>query len=314
MADFTSGFWTWFIIIPTLAGIVGLFWLNRWTAAPRRKGEEATDTTGHVWDEDLRELNNPLPRWWLNLFYLTLVFGLVYLVLYPGLGTLAGVLGWTQQGQYEKEIAAADKRYGALYEKYLGQDLRTLAANAQATKTGERLFVNYCTGCHGSDARGGPGYPNLRDDDWLWGGTPEAIEASILNGRQGAMPAWGAVLGPEGVRNVAEYVLSLSGRRTVDATAAAAGKEKFQQLCVACHGPEGKGNTAVGAPNLTDDVWLYGGTRQAVMESIEKGRRGQMPAHRDFLGEAKVHVVAAYVYSLSRPPAPAPKVAASSKP
>ncbi len=312
MTDFTSGFWTWFIIIPTLAGIVGLFWLNRWMAAPRRKGEE--ETTGHVWDEDLRELNNPLPRWWLNLFYLTLVFGLVYLVLYPGLGTVAGVLGWTQQGQYEKEIAQADKRYGALYEKYLSQDLRVVAANAEATKTGERLFVNYCTGCHGSDARGGPGFPNLRDSDWLWGGTPEAIEATILNGRQGAMPAWGAVLGREGVHSVAEYVLSLSGKRTVNQTAAAAGKQKFQQLCVACHGPEGKGNTAVGAPNLTDDVWLYGGTQQAVMESIEKGRRGQMPAHRDFLGEAKVHVVAAYVYSLSPPPAPAPKVAASSKP
>ena len=309
MADFVSGFWNWFIVIPTLASIVALFWLDRWLSTPRRKSDETTKTTGHVWDEDLQELNNPLPRWWLNLFYITLVFGAVYLVLYPGLGAFAGLLGWTQQGQYEKELASADQRFGELYEKYLRQNIKELAADPDAVKTGERLFVNYCTGCHGSDARGAPGYPNLRDNDWLWGGEPETIEATILNGRSGAMPAWGPVLGPEGVFNVAEYVLSLSGKRAVNEKAAAAGKQKFQQLCVACHGPEGKGNPALGAPNLTDDVWLYGSTQRAVMESIEKGRAGRMPAHKEFLGEAKVHLLAAYIYSLLHPPAQAKEAA-----
>jgi cytochrome c oxidase cbb3-type subunit 3 len=253
-----------------------------------------------VWDEDLQELNNPLPKWWLNLFYITLVFGIGYLALFPGLGTFKGLLGWTEKGQYEREIAAADKQFNPLYEKYLKEDLKQLAANPEALKTGGRLFVNYCTGCHGSDAGGGPGFPNLRDEDWLYGGDPKTIETTILNGRQGAMPAWGAVLGPDGVANVAEYVLSLSGR-SVNDTIAATGKEKFMQLCVACHGPDGKGNQAMGAPNLTDNIWLYGGSKNTIMETIDKGRSGRMPAHGEFLGEAKVHLLAAYVYSLSHP-------------
>jgi cytochrome c oxidase cbb3-type subunit 3 len=299
MADFTSSFWSWYIAVPTIIGIAALFWLNRAMTTPRRKRDETTTkTTGHVWDEDLRELNNPLPRWWLNLFYITLVFGVVYLLLYPGLGSFAGLLGWTQRGQYQQQLAAAEERYGKLYERYLRQDIATLATEPEAIKTGERLFVNYCTQCHGSDARGAPGYPNLRDNDWLWGGDPKTIETTILNGRQGAMPAWGPVLGRDGVFNVSEYVLSLSGKR-VNEAAAAEGKVKFQQLCVACHGPEGKGNPALGAPNLTDDVWLYGGTQRTIMQTITNGRSGRMPPHKDFLGEAKVHVLAAYVYSLS---------------
>ena len=257
MADFTSGFWSWYIIIGAGGGIVAMFWLNRWmSGGARPRAGEKPKPMGHVWDEDLQELSNPLPKWWLNLFYITLVFGIGYLVLYPGMGTFKGVLGWTETGQYEKEIAAADKQFNPLYEKYLKEDLKILAANPEALKTGARLFVNYCTGCHGSDAGGGPGFPNLRDEDWLYGGDPKTIETTILNGRQGAMPAWGAVLGPDGVANVAEYVLSLSGR-SVNETVAAAGKEKFMQLCVACHGPDGKGNQAMGAPNLTDNIWLY---------------------------------------------------------
>lgn len=303
MADFTSGFWSVFIVIGALGGIAGLFWLNRWMTTPRRKSEETTQTTGHVWDGDLKELNNPLPRWWLNMFYLTLVFGMGYLVFYPGLGNFAGTLGWSQQTQYERELADAERRFGGLYEQYLRESLYTLAADPQAMKTGERLFVNYCTGCHGSDARGAPGYPNLRDRDWLWGGDPETIKTTIMEGRSGTMPAWGAALGREGVFNVGEYVLSLSGKRVINANAAAAGKEKFDQMCVACHGADGRGNPALGAPNLTDNVWLYGDSQRVVMETIESGRNGRMPAHKDFLGEAKAHVLAAYVYSLSRPPA-----------
>ncbi len=302
MADFTSAFWNWYIIVPVVVGIVAMFILNRWMTEPRRKEGEKPKSMGHVWDEDLQELNNPLPRWWLNLFYITLVFGIGYLILYPGLGNYAGAFGWTQKGQYEGEIAAADKQFGPLYEKYLKEDLKLLAANREALKTGERLFVNYCTTCHGSDARGVPGIPNLRDEDWLYGGDPRTIKTSILNGRSGAMPPWGAVLGPEGTANVAEYVLQLSGR-SVNDTVAAAGKEKFQQLCIACHGADGKGNPALGAPNLTDNIWLYGGSKQAIMQSIDKGRAGRMPAHAEFLGEAKAHLLAAYVYSLSHPAA-----------
>jgi len=300
MADFTSSFWSWFITVVVLVGILAMFVLNRWMSEPGRKDSEKAKTMGHVWDEDLEEYNNPLPRWWLNLFYVTLVFGLGYVILYPALGSFAGVLGWSEKGQYEKEIEAANAQFNPLYERYMKEDLKTLATNRDALKTGERLFINYCTGCHGSDAGGGPGYPNLRDDDWLYGGDPQVIKASIMNGRTGGMPAWGAVLGPEGVANVAEYVMSLGGRK-VNEAAVAAGKEKFQQLCVACHGPEGKGNVAMGAPNLTDNVWLYGGSKKTIMESIEKGRAGRMPAHAEFLGEAKAHLLTAYVFSLSHP-------------
>ncbi len=301
MSDFTSAFWSWFIIIPVVGGIIAMFWLNRWmSGGPRPTADEKPKSHGHTWDEDLQELNNPLPKWWLNLFYITLVFGIGYLVLYPGLGTFGGILGWTEKGQYDKEIEAANQEFNPLYEQYLKEDLKLLAANREAIKTGERLYVNYCTGCHGSDAGGAKGYPSLRDEDWLYGGDPQMIKASIMNGRTGAMPPWGAVLGPEGTANVAEYVLQLSGR-SVNDTVAETGKEKFKQLCVACHGADGKGNPALGAPNLTDNIWLYGGSKQKIMESIDKGRSGRMPAHAEFLGEAKAHLLAAYVYSLSHP-------------
>lgn len=301
MADFVSSFWSWFVIVLTVAGIAGLFWLNRWMTTPGAKTKN-TDTTGHVWDGDLRELNNPLPRWWLNLFYLTLFFGIAYLLLYPGLGSFAGLLGWTSKQRYENEVAAAEAEYGALYAKYLAQDISSVATDPDAVKTGERLFVNYCAGCHGSDARGVPGggYPNLRDDDWLWGGDPQTIKTTIANGRSGAMPPWGPVLGEAGVAEVAEYVVSLSGKRPVNKALALSGKTRFQQLCVACHGVDGKGNVALGAPNLTDDVWLFGGTTKAIRRSVEQGRNSRMPAHLEFLGEGKVHVLAAYVYSLSQ--------------
>lgn len=300
MADFVSSFWSWFIIVLTAISIAALFWLNRWMTTPRSKAKD-TETTGHVWDGDLRELNNPLPRWWLNLFYLTLYFGIGYLLLYPGLGDFAGLLGWSSKQRYEKEVAAADMQYGALYVKYLAQDIPTLAADPEALKTGERLFVNYCAGCHGSDARGVPGggYPNLRDSDWLWGGDPQAIKATIANGRSGLMPPWGTVLGENGVAQITEYVVSLSGKRPVNKDLAMAGRSRFQQLCIACHGATGEGNVALGAPNLTDDVWLFGGTTKAIRQSIEQGRNGLMPAHLEFLGEGKVHLLAAYVYSLS---------------
>jgi len=297
MADFVSSFWSWFISVIVIGGIVGMFLLNIWQSKDDRD-QGKVETMGHVWDEDLAELNNPLPKWWLNLFYITLVFGAVYLALYPGLGSYKGILGWTQVGQYEKEIARADKTYGPIYAAYLKRDIVELSKDTEAMKTATRLFVNNCTICHGSDARGGKGFPNLTDNDWLHGGSPADIEKTILDGRTGMMPAWKAALGQEGVLNVSEYVLSLSGHK-VDPNVAAAGKEKFMQICAGCHGKDAHGMTATGAPNLTDSTWLYGGSQEEVMKTIAEGRNGRMPAHKDFLGEGKVHLLAAYVYSLS---------------
>jgi len=297
MADFTSGFWNWFIIIPTVLGIIGCFVMIRWLSgsiSPDESGKEMD----HKWDEDLVELNNPLPRWWLSLFYITLFFGIGYLVLYPGLGSFGGVLKWTSTGQYEREMDLADGKYGPLFEKYRDMDIVAVAADDQARRMGERLYINYCATCHGSDARGARGFPDLRDNDWLYGGEPAAIKQTILNGRNGVMPAWEASLGgAEGVADMTEYVFSLSGRK-VDSVAAERGKEKYAAMCAACHGADGKGNHALGAPNLTDNIWLYGGTPERVMESIAAGRNGQMPPHREFLGEDKSHLLAAYVYSL----------------
>ncbi len=299
MADFTSEFWNWFIIVPTVLGILACFWLVRWMGTGNDDHQEGgAKPTGHVWDEDLEELNNPLPKWWLNMFYITLVFAIGYLALYPGLGTFKGFLGWTSVGAYEAEMQAADEQFGPLFAGFLAQNLADVAEDPQARKMGERLFVTYCATCHGSDARGARSFPNLRDGDWLWGGEAETIKASIMDGRTGTMPAWeGPLGGAEGVADATQYVLQLSGRKH-DAESAAKGKEKYGLFCVACHGVEGKGNPALGAPNLTDSAWLYGGSSKRIAESIAKGRNGRMPAHREFLGEAKVHLLAAYIYGL----------------
>ncbi|GIK84755.1 MAG: cytochrome-c oxidase, cbb3-type subunit III [Burkholderiales bacterium] len=310
MSDFTSGFWNVFVVGITAVSIIGcgvLLWMqSRVRVKPGGKG---ADTTGHVWDGDLEEYNNPLPKWWMNLFWITLVFSAVYLVLYPGMGTFPGVLGWSQVGQYERERAQAEARVKPLYDKYAAMDLRAVAADPQARLMGERLFLNNCAQCHGSDAGGARGFPNLRDGDWLYGGEPAQIVESITNGRMGVMPPQGAALGDEGVRNVVAYVRSLSGL-TADPLKAQLGKEKYLQVCAACHGPDGKGNQALGAPNLTDKVWLYGSSEAAITETVVKGRNMNvsegtlaMPAFKDLLGPARVHLVAAYVLGLSGPPA-----------
>ncbi len=296
---FTSGFWSGWIIVLTLGNIFACWWLIRWTAK-KRAGEAAEgDTTGHIWDENLAEYNNPLPRWWLWLFYITLIFGLGYLVLYPGLGSFRGVLNWTHQNAYAKEMEAAEAKYGPLFAGYAARPIPELVADADALRIGQRLFVNYCASCHGSDAGGGPGFPNLRDDDWLYGGSPDAITTTILDGRSGSMPAWQTVLGDKGVEEVTAYVMSLSGRKA-DPALATAGQAHFATYCAACHGADGTGNQALGAPNLTDSIWLYGGSPGVIRQTIAEGRNGRMPAHRDFLGEDKAHLVATYIYSLSQ--------------
>lgn len=297
MADFTSSFWNFYIIIPTVLGIIACFLLIRWLSTDIPADQQGKEMD-HVWDEDLVELNNPLPRWWLNMFYITLFFSIGYLLLYPGLGTFKGMLGWTSIGQYQREVDLADAQFGPLFARYAEMEIVAVAADPDARRMGERLFVNYCATCHGSDARGARGFPDLRDNDWLYGGAPETIEQTILNGRNGVMPAWEGALGGEaGVADMTEYVFSLSGRM-VDRDAALRGKEKYAMLCVACHASDGTGNQLLGAPNLTDNIWLHGGSPVRVKESIAKGRTGQMPAHREFLGEEKAHLLSAYVYSL----------------
>ncbi len=297
MSDFNGPFWTIVIVIATLGGIAGLWLLTVWQS--RIGMSDQKETTGHVWDEDLTELNNPLPLWWRNLFYITLVFGVIYLLLYPGLGSFGMLLNWTQIKQYEEQMSDAEARYGPIFEKYLNQPVEEVVQDPEALKIGERLYASYCTVCHGSDAGGVIGFPNLRDDDWLYGGTADSIETSILKGRSAVMPGWKAALGgDEGVEQMTAYVLSLSGR-DVDEAKAAAGQTKYGMFCIGCHGPEGKGNQQLGAPNLTDDIWLYGGSPKAVATSIAIGRNGVMPAHEEFLGKAKVHLLTAYIYSLS---------------
>ena len=295
-----STFWSWFIIILTVGNILACWWLIRWTAKPRTGEAASTETTGHVWDDDLTEYNQPMPRWWLMLFYITIVFALIYLVLYPGLGSYPGVLGWSQYKEYREEVQAAQEQVAPLFEKYVSIAIPELARNEEAMRTGQRLFANNCAVCHGSDAGGARGFPNLRDDAWLYGGSPETIRTSILQGRNGAMPPFGPQLGERGVREVAAYVYSLSGREWPRADLVRAGEQRFNTMCAACHGADGKGNQEIGAPDLTDDAWLHGGSMHYIRETITNGRQGNMPAHEELLGTDRAHVLAAYVYSLGQ--------------
>lgn len=300
MADFTSSGWSLFIMVVTAVGILGCLWLTVSLSRKNAPGEQV-GTTGHKWDDTLEEFNHPLPRWWVWLFYITIAFSIVYLVLYPGFGSNQGTFGWSSTGQYDEEVKKANAAVAPLFEKYLKSDIQQVAADPQAKAMGERLYLTYCVQCHGSDARGSKGFPNLADNDWLYGGEPATIEQTLLGGRNGAMPPMAAAVGSASdVEDVANFVMSLSGSGH-DAVKASRGKEKFA-ACAACHGAEGKGNPALGAPNLTDKTWLYGGSIATVTEGINKGRAGHMPAFKDLLGEGKIRVLAAYVWGLSNTP------------
>jgi cytochrome c oxidase cbb3-type subunit 3 len=299
MADFVSGFWNMYVMgLVALSLLFCLFVLM----SNNKRETGPVELHGHVWDENLAEYNNPLPRWWLYLFWLTLIFAVVYLVLYPGFGNTKGVLGWASVGQYEAEKKKADERYAPIFAKYQSMDLAAVAADPEASGMGQRLFLTYCAQCHGSDARGAKGFPNLTDKAWHWGGEPETIKATITGGRIGMMPPFGPSLGADGVKDVTNYVRSLSGLAH-DSQRAQRGAELFQQNCVACHGPEAKGTPVMGAPDLTDSAWLYGSSEATIIETINGGRTNRMPGFGEFLGEAKVHLLASYVYGLSNQPA-----------
>ncbi len=295
MSDFYSEFWTIWIAVGTLGGILFLIILLLKNSTQNLKSGESAQSMGHNWD-GIEELNNPLPMWWLVMFWITIIFALGYLVAYPGIGSYMGVLKSNVQ-EYEAEMATAKAKYDPLYEKYAAIDIATLAKDEKAMQTGGRLFANNCAICHGSDARGARGFPNLTDNDWLYGGQPEQIKTTIMAGRNGNMPGWQAILGDDGVKEVTSYVLSLSGREA-PAEEVAAGKARFA-ACAGCHLPTGKGMHALGAPDLTDKVWLYGASRSIIEKSIAHGRKGVMPSFKDHLGANRTHIVAAYVYSLS---------------
>lgn len=290
-----SSFWSFWIIAIVVINVVGNAWLLMATRV--FGGDPDGKPLDHAYD-GIVELNNPLPRWWFFLYWITIIFAVGYLVLFPGLGSFKGYLGWTSAGEHDQDVASAEATYAPIYEGYAKQPVEQLAKDPEAMKIAQRLFGNNCAVCHGSDARGQRGFPNLTDGDWLYGGAPENIKQSILNGRNAAMPAWGQMLGEQGVREVAAYVRSLSGQSVYDQDRAA-GEAKYKATCIACHGMDGKGNQMLGAPNLTDSIWLYGASQAVVEKSIREGRKGQMPAHKELLGEQKVHLLAAYIYGLS---------------
>ncbi|MDO9625648.1 MAG: cytochrome-c oxidase, cbb3-type subunit III [Pseudomonas sp.] len=322
-------FWSWYVTILSLGTIFALTWLIFGTRKGQRQ-ETTEETLGHSFD-GIEEYDNPLPKWWFMLFLATIVFALGYLALYPGLGNFKGLLpgyeyldnkaktpfatdiqvsdgmrnaGWTGVHQWEKEMARADAQYGPLFAKYAAMPIEQVAQDEQALKMGGRLFASNCSVCHGSDAKGAYGFPNLTDNDWLYGGEPETIKQTLLKGRQGMMPAQLAVIGEDGIRHVTGYVRSLSGLKNPDGIEVdlAAGQNIYAANCAVCHGADAKGQHSFGAPNLTDRIWLYGSSFAQIQQTLRHGRNGKMPAQEDFLGNDKVHLLAAYVYSLSQQP------------
>jgi cytochrome c oxidase cbb3-type subunit 3 len=314
-----SSFWSIWITVITLGSIIGCYLLLRWCLA-NKTGVAEGDDMHHEFD-GIIELNNQLPRWWTILFYICIVWGFIYFLLYPGLGNFQGLLGWQSSNQnirslaeskaavlkakeegkivqYDREIEFANELFAPIFEGYAKQPIEQLAKDSEALKIGQRLFSQNCSQCHGSDAGGQRGFPNLTDHDWLYGGSPAKITETLINGRNGMMPGWIDSFGEQGIKEVVAYVLSLSGRK-VNQELADKGQTKFA-ACGACHGADGKGNQALGAPNLTDNIWLYGGSERAVTETLTNGRNGVMPAFKDTLGEKKIHLVSAYVYSLSQ--------------
>lgn len=313
-----SSFWSAWIIVLTLAFLVFIIWLLRWNMT-NYTGIKEGELMDHEFD-GIVEINNPLPRWWMILFWVTIVWGFIYLALFPGLGNFKGLLGWSSSNQevrsleesraateahreaglivqYDREVQAAEEEFGPIFAALSERPIPELAKDEDAVEIGQRLFLQNCAQCHGSNAMGGKGFPNLTDDDWLYGGSPEAIKTSLLQGRQGQMPAFSGQFNEQQITELATYVLSMSGRK-VDPELAAAGKKNFA-VCAACHGMDGKGNQQLGAPNLTDNTWLYGGSQAAIEETLINGRNGVMPAWKDILGEDKIHVISAYVYGLS---------------
>jgi cytochrome c oxidase cbb3-type subunit 3 len=295
--------WSYYVIALVVLNILGCVWLIWWTGK-RRPGDPGPTDTSHVWDGNLTEYNQPMPRWWINLFYITIVFSIGYLVYYPGMGSFKGTSGWTSQAEHDADKAVQDARLEKAFAPYAGKPLPELAGDPTALKLGQSIFANNCATCHGSSGQGAIGYPNLADRVWHWGGEPDAILQTVLEGRQAAMPAWGTVLAGMGGEQAQDYVIayvrSLAKPTAKPDFMAAQGKPLYDGVCAACHGAGGKGNPALGAPDLTDDYWLYGDSNESLYATISTGRKGVMPAHGPLLGETRARLAAAYVWSLSQ--------------
>lgn len=290
-----TSFWSAWVIVLTAFTIVAITWVL--FANRKRDSGVSERTTGHEYD-GIEEYDNPLPAWWFWMFAITVIWGVAYLIAYPGMGNFPGLLGWTQLEQHEREVAAADEKYRAMRDRYLAMPVEEIADDPALRKMGQRIFGNNCAQCHGADAKGSFGFPNLTDGDWIWGGSPDAIKATLINGRKAAMPPWEAILGDSGIAEATAYVLSLNGR-DADPAQVAAGETHFKTYCAACHGTDGKGNAALGAPNLTNGIWLYGGSESQIAHSLRAGRNGVMPAFGETLSEDKIHILTAWVYGLS---------------
>jgi cytochrome c oxidase cbb3-type subunit 3 len=290
-----TSFWSAWVIVLTAFTLVAITWVL--VANRKRDSGVSERTTGHEYD-GIEEYDNPLPAWWFWMFALTVIWGVAYLIAYPGMGNFPGLLGWTQLEQHEREVAAADEKYRAMRDRYLAMPVEEIAGDPALRKMGQRIFGNNCAQCHGADAKGSYGFPNLTDDDWIWGGSPDAIKATLISGRKAAMPPWEAILGDSGINEATAYVLSLNGR-DADPAKVAAGETHFKTYCAACHGADGKGNPALGAPNLTNGVWLYGGSESQIAHSLRAGRNGVMPAFGETLSEDKIHILTAWVYGLT---------------
>ena len=298
----TSG-WTWYIIFLVVLNIGGCAWLLWWTSR-RRPGDPKPEDTSHVWDGDITEYNKPLPKWWINLFYLTILFAIGYLFWYGGLGAVKAYSGWTSTGQHDRAKAVSDARLEQTFAPYAGQAIDVLAQDPKALALGRSIFGNTCATCHGSSGQGARGYPNLTDDVWHWGSSPDQVLASVLDGREGIMPEWGTVLtgmgGPEAVDYTVAYVRALSDPAMLQNDfMATQGRKLYEGVCAACHGVDGTGNQDLDAPDLTDDYWMYGASRESLRQTIMQGRHGSMPAHRELLGETRARLAAAYAWSLS---------------
>ncbi|MFD0737853.1 cytochrome-c oxidase, cbb3-type subunit III [Lysobacter koreensis] len=311
-----SATWSWYVIALLALNILGIAWLLWWTAR-RRPGDPKPEDTSHYWDEDITEYNKPMPRWWINGFYLAIAFGIGYLFWYGGLGTYQGYSQWSSAREHERDKAARNATLAETFRAYDGAPIPQLAADPAARALGQSIFANTCATCHGSSAQGAIGYPNLADDIWHWGGEPERILQTVMDGREGVMPEWGKVLTGIGGDNAVDYViayvrtLAAPGKSLQNDYLASTGKKLYDGVCVACHGVDGKGNTELGAPDLTDDYWLHGSSTASLRETIVNGRHGVMPAHAELLGETRARLVAAYVWSLSNRPAPAGSASAA---
>lgn len=303
----TSG-WAWYVIAIAALNVFGLVWLL-WYTSKRRPGDPAPDETSHYWDGDITEYNKPMPRWWIQGFYLTIVFAIGYVIWYGGFGAIPGVSGWSSQREHAVDKQAWDAQLAETFRPYDGKPLEQLARDPVAMNLGSSIFANTCATCHGSSAQGAIGYPNLADNIWHWGGEPERVLETVLNGRDGVMPEWGTVLTGMGGENAVDYVIAYVRTLSLPEGAgqgdflAARGKKLYDGVCVACHGVDGKGVQELGAPDLTDNYWMYGNSKESLYQTIANGRHGVMPAHRELLGETRARLVAAYVWSLSNPPA-----------